>query len=85
MQGNTVDVPFFLAIAEGDQILTKKIYTARIVFPPNVDQVTLDQRSDPHGLPGQPDQIRCRLHRAGRIPAHRTELAVNRQHAAGRP
>lgn len=40
MQGRTADVPFFLAITEGEQIYTEKAFAAHIVFPENVDQVT---------------------------------------------
>lgn len=40
MQGRAVEVPFFLAVSEGGRILDKKIFSAHIAFPPNVDQVT---------------------------------------------
>ncbi len=34
-----VDVPFFIAVAEGDRILTKQVFSHRIAFPANGDQV----------------------------------------------
>ena len=34
-----VDVPFFIAVAEGDGILTKQVFSHRIAFPANGDQV----------------------------------------------
>jgi hypothetical protein len=40
MQGQAADVPFFLAVTKGGQILQKENYQARIVFPPNVDNFT---------------------------------------------
>ncbi len=39
MTGRTVDVPYFLAASEGDNILDKQIFTARAEFPTNTDRV----------------------------------------------
>jgi hypothetical protein len=39
MNGRAVDVPYFLAASEGDNILDKKVFTARAEFPTNTDRV----------------------------------------------
>ena len=41
MQGNSVNVPVFVAVAEGDHIMDKKVYAVTASFPPNVDRVHL--------------------------------------------
>jgi hypothetical protein len=45
MQGRAIDVPFFLAVTQGDRILDKQNYQAHIVFPPNVDNFTYNSES----------------------------------------
>jgi hypothetical protein len=39
MQGNTLQVPVFIAVTEGDRILTKKVFTVASTFPANVDRI----------------------------------------------
>ena len=34
-----MDVPFFIAVAEGDRILTKQVFSHHIAFPPNNGQL----------------------------------------------
>lgn len=41
MIGNTADVPYFLAVTEGNRILDKVVRTVRVTFPPNVDRITI--------------------------------------------
>jgi hypothetical protein len=41
MQGREADVPVFVAVTEGDNILDKRTYAMRVGFPPNVDRVTV--------------------------------------------
>ena len=41
MEGRETDVPVFLAVSEGQTILDKRTVSMRIVFPSNVDRVTL--------------------------------------------
>lgn len=43
--GRVADVPWFVAVARGDQILDRQTYNLRLVFPPNTDQ--LDIASNP--------------------------------------
>jgi len=41
MVGRETDVPVFVAVTEGGSILDKKVYLMHVVFPSNVDRVTL--------------------------------------------
>jgi hypothetical protein len=41
MQGREADVPVFLAVTEGQTILDKRTVMMHVVFPSNVDRVTL--------------------------------------------
>lgn len=45
MAGRTAPVSYFVAVARGEQILDKHVYTDSVTFPHNVDQVYLE--SDP--------------------------------------
>jgi hypothetical protein len=39
------DIPYFVAVADGDRILDKRVFSNRVAFPPNVDRIYLT--SDP--------------------------------------
>ena len=41
MPGRAVDVPYFVAVSEGDTIYDKQVYTGRINFPANTDRLSL--------------------------------------------
>ena len=41
MPGREADVPVFLAVTDGDAILDKRVTLMHVVFPSNVDRVTL--------------------------------------------
>jgi len=41
LQGNSVTVPLFVAVSEGNTILDKHSYLMRATFPSNVDRITL--------------------------------------------
>ena len=43
--GRVADIPWFVAVTEGNQILDRQTYLLRAVFPPNTDQLAL--ASDP--------------------------------------
>jgi len=45
MAGRIADVSYFVAVARGQEILDKHVYTNRVEFPPNLDQIWLE--SDP--------------------------------------
>jgi hypothetical protein len=41
MQGRETDVPIFLAVTERETIIDKRVYLVHVVFPSNVDRVTV--------------------------------------------
>ena len=41
MPGRTVEVPYFIAVAENDTIYDKQVFTGRVDFPANTDRLTL--------------------------------------------
>ncbi|HET6609255.1 MAG TPA: hypothetical protein VFG62_21460 [Rhodopila sp.] len=41
MPGRAADLPVFLAVTLGDQVLDKHVYQVHVMFPPNVDRVDL--------------------------------------------
>jgi hypothetical protein len=41
LRGRQVDVPVYLALTEGTQILDKRVIVLRGVFPPNVDRINI--------------------------------------------
>ncbi len=45
LPGRNTQVSYFVAVARGDQILDKHVYTNGVTFPPNLDQIWLE--SDP--------------------------------------
>ncbi len=49
--GRETDVPFFVAVTEGDRVLDKQVYTIRAVFPENTDRLRLSGDSVDLRLP----------------------------------
>lgn len=45
LPGRNTQISYFVAVARGDQILDKHVYTNRVTFPSNLDQIWLE--SDP--------------------------------------
>jgi hypothetical protein len=41
MIGREADLAVFLAVAEGDTVRDKRVFPVRVVFPPNVDRLTM--------------------------------------------
>jgi hypothetical protein len=41
MRGREADVPVFLAVTEGDTVRDKKVFAVHLMFPPNVDRLTI--------------------------------------------
>ena len=41
MPGREAEVPIFIAVTDGETILDKHVYLMHVVFPSNVDRVTL--------------------------------------------
>lgn len=51
MSGREADVPVFLAITEGETVLAKQIFPVHVVFPPNVDRLTMSSPEIDMDLP----------------------------------
>ena len=41
MQGREADVPVFLAVTQGDDVKDKQVFPVHVVFPPNVDRLSM--------------------------------------------
>jgi hypothetical protein len=51
MQGREADVPVFLAVTEGETVRDKQVFPVHVVFPPNVDRLTLNSANIDLNLP----------------------------------
>ena len=51
MHGREADVPVFLAVIEGDTVRDKQVFPIHVVFPPNVDRLTLTSPGIAMALP----------------------------------
>jgi hypothetical protein len=51
MRGREADVPVFIAVTEGDDVLDKRIFPVHVAFPPNVDSVTMSSPEITLALP----------------------------------
>ncbi len=51
-----LDVPYFVAVTEGEQILGKQTLTQHVEFPPNVDRVRVTSRTVTLRLPIGPQK-----------------------------
>jgi hypothetical protein len=80
-----VDVPYFLAVLEGGQILDKKIYPAHIVFPANTDQVTWNSEGVHMVFPVSATKSGAAYTVLAGFQLTPDELAVNRRLGVGHP
>lgn len=55
MHGREADVPVFLAVTEGDTVRDKQVFPIHVVFPPNVDRLTLTSPGIAMSLPVSKD------------------------------
>lgn len=85
MQGRAADVPFFLAITEGEQIDTEKVYATHVVFPPNVDEVTLGSAPVHMVFPVSASKSGAAYTVLAGFQLTPDELAYNRRHGTARP
>jgi hypothetical protein len=85
MQGRAANVPFFLAITQGEQIDTEKLYMTQVVFPTNVDQVTLGSQPVHMVFPVSSTKSGAAYTVLAGFQLTPDELAYNRRHAAARP
>nr|WP_294503117.1 hypothetical protein [uncultured Rhodopila sp.] len=82
MRGREADVPVFLAITEGDNVLTEQAYPVHVVFPPNVDRLTMSSPEIDMDLPVSPAKTAAAYSVIAGFQLTPDELAANR-HASG--
>jgi hypothetical protein len=78
-------VPFFLAVTEAGRILDKKVYQTDIVFPPNVDTVTLSSLPVHMVFPVSATKSGAAYTVLAGFQLTQAELAVNRRNGVGHP
>jgi hypothetical protein len=82
MQGRQADVPIFVAVADGDVVRDKRIYTLHVEFPSNVDRATATSPEIDMTLPISATKSGAAYGIIAGFQLTPDELAVNRQHAA---
>jgi hypothetical protein len=82
MPGREIDVPVFLAVTEGETVLTKQVYPVHAVFPANVDRLTMSSPVIDIELPVTPSKTAAAYSVIAGFQLTPEELAANR-HASG--
>jgi hypothetical protein len=83
MRGREADIPVFLAVAEGDTVLDKRVYPVHLAFPPNVDRLTTTSSPIEMELPVSPKVTGAAYKVISGFQLTPDELAVNRQAHGG--
>lgn len=83
MAGREADVPVFLAVTEGNTVRDKKVYPLHLVFPPNVDQMTVTTPEIDMDLPVSSDKTGAAYSIIAGFQLTPAELAANRQAGGG--
>jgi hypothetical protein len=83
MQGREADVPVFLAVAEGDTIRDKQVFPVHVVFPPNVDRLSMNSGDINLGLPVSPEKSGAAYGIIAGFQLTPDELAANRRASGG--
>jgi hypothetical protein len=82
MKGREVDVPVFLAVLLGDNVRDKKIFPVHVVFPPNVDRLSLSSGNIHMDLPVSAETSGASYRVIAGFQLTPDELAANR-HTGG--
>jgi hypothetical protein len=82
MQGREADVPVFIAITEGEDVRAKQVYPVHVVFPPNVDRLTMSSPEIDMDLPVSRSKTAAVYSVIAGFQLTPDELAANR-HANG--
>jgi hypothetical protein len=82
MRGRDADVPVFLAVTEGETVRDKQVFPVHVVFPPNVDRLTMSSPEIDMGLPVTPSKTGAAYGVIAGFQLSPDELAANR-HASG--
>jgi hypothetical protein len=83
MSGREGDLPVFLAVTESAVVRDKQVYQAHIVFPPNVDRVTITSPEIQMDLPVSPSKSGASYDIIAGFQLSPDELAANRQTTGG--
>jgi hypothetical protein len=83
MQGREADVPVFLAVTEGDAIRDKKVFPVHVVFPPNVDRLSMSSGNIDLSLPVSPEKPGNAYGVIAGFQLSPDELNLNRQSGGG--
>ena len=82
MRGREADLPVFLAVTEGETVRDKQVFLVHVVFPPNVDRLTMSSPDIDMGLPVTPSVTGASYGIIAGFQLTPDELANNR-HASG--
>jgi hypothetical protein len=85
MQGRAADVEYFLAVTENGNILDKQVYHSPVVFPPNLDQVTLTSQPVHMVFPVSATKSGAAYTVLAGFQLTPDELAYNRRHGVPAP
>ncbi|MDA8248358.1 MAG: hypothetical protein M0Z28_04200 [Rhodospirillales bacterium] len=77
--GDTAQVPYFIAVTEGDQVLSEHDHMLGVKFPPNADQVTATGGEVVLNLPVTKTRTAAAYHLYVGFRLTPAELAYNRQ------
>ena len=79
MSGRDADVPVFLAVTKGEDIVDKRVFPVHIVFPPNVDRLTITSPDITLNLPVNQSVTGASYGVIAGFQLSPDELAANRQ------
>jgi hypothetical protein len=82
MRGREADLPVFLAVTEGETVRDKQVFPVHVVFPPNVDRLTMSSPEIAMGLPVTPSVTGASYGIIAGFQLTPDELSNNR-HASG--
>ncbi len=83
MRGREADVPVFVAVAEGESVRDKQVFPVHVVFPANVDRLTMTSPPIDMGLPVNQSVSGAAYRIITGFQLSPDELAVNRQAKGG--
>jgi hypothetical protein len=83
MRGREADLPVFLAVTEGDTVRDKQVFPVHVVFPPNVDRLTMSSPDIDMGLPVTPSVTGASYGIIAGFQLTPEELANNRAASGG--
>jgi hypothetical protein len=83
MKGRDAEVAVFLAVAEGETVLDKKVYPVPVQFPPNVDRLLISSGDIDLDLPVSRRKSGAAYGIIAGFQLSPDELAVNRRAGGG--